>query len=45
MTEGTVMYDGIVTERLNLDVLRSNITTIPQVVSDSLVPIGIVLKF
>ncbi|KAF9475054.1 multidrug resistance-associated ABC transporter [Pholiota conissans] len=29
-TEGTVYYDGIATNKLNLDALRSNITIIPQ---------------
>ncbi|EIN13416.1 P-loop containing nucleoside triphosphate hydrolase protein [Punctularia strigosozonata HHB-11173 SS5] len=31
LTEGTVYYDGIPTDSLNLDALRSNITIIPQV--------------
>ncbi|KAI0775463.1 hypothetical protein BC629DRAFT_1595092 [Irpex lacteus] len=30
-TEGTVKYDGIATDSLNLDALRSNVTIIPQV--------------
>ncbi|KAF8799457.1 multidrug resistance-associated ABC transporter [Phlegmacium glaucopus] len=30
LTEGTVYYDGIPTEHINLDALRSNITIIPQ---------------
>ncbi|KAF8157940.1 multidrug resistance-associated ABC transporter [Crassisporium funariophilum] len=30
LTEGTVYYDGIPTNTLNLDALRSNITIIPQ---------------
>ncbi|KAJ3718421.1 hypothetical protein C8R42DRAFT_723772 [Lentinula raphanica] len=30
-TEGTVLYDGVATDRINLDALRSNITIIPQV--------------
>ncbi|KAH9480765.1 ATP-binding cassette transporter abc4 [Psilocybe cubensis] len=30
LTEGTVFFDGIATGTLNLDVLRSNITIIPQ---------------
>ncbi|KAJ7264448.1 P-loop containing nucleoside triphosphate hydrolase protein [Mycena haematopus] len=30
-TEGSVMYDGIETSKLNLDALRSSITIIPQV--------------
>ncbi|KAJ3890944.1 hypothetical protein GG344DRAFT_77404 [Lentinula edodes] len=30
-TEGTVYYDGIPTDKVNLDALRSNITIIPQV--------------
>ncbi|KAH9854915.1 multidrug resistance-associated ABC transporter [Lenzites betulinus] len=30
-TEGKVYYDGIATDTVNLDVLRSNITIIPQV--------------
>ncbi|PCH33304.1 hypothetical protein WOLCODRAFT_135046 [Wolfiporia cocos MD-104 SS10] len=31
ITEGQVYYDGIATDTLNLDALRSNITIIPQV--------------
>ncbi|KAI0633979.1 P-loop containing nucleoside triphosphate hydrolase protein [Trametes polyzona] len=31
LTEGNVRYDGLLTERINLDALRSNITIIPQV--------------
>jgi ABC-type multidrug transport system fused ATPase/permease subunit len=31
-TEGRVMYDGIDTASVNLDVLRSSITIIPQIV-------------
>ncbi|KAF8876209.1 multidrug resistance-associated ABC transporter [Gymnopilus junonius] len=30
LTEGTVLYDGLETSKLNLDALRSNITIIPQ---------------
>ncbi|KAI0717852.1 P-loop containing nucleoside triphosphate hydrolase protein [Cerioporus squamosus] len=30
LTEGNVRYDGLSTEKLNLDALRSNITIIPQ---------------
>ena len=30
-TEGTVLYDGIPTSKINLDALRENITIIPQV--------------
>ncbi|KAI0328372.1 multidrug resistance-associated ABC transporter [Cubamyces sp. BRFM 1775] len=30
LTEGTVYYDGIATDSINLDALRSNITIIPQ---------------
>uniref|UniRef100_A0A8H8CG88 P-loop containing nucleoside triphosphate hydrolase protein n=1 Tax=Psilocybe cubensis TaxID=181762 RepID=A0A8H8CG88_PSICU len=30
LTEGTVYYDGLPTNRINLDALRSNITIIPQ---------------
>ncbi|KAJ4000261.1 hypothetical protein F5050DRAFT_1804229 [Lentinula boryana] len=30
-TEGTVYYDGVPTDKINLDALRSNITIIPQV--------------
>ncbi|KAJ7080602.1 P-loop containing nucleoside triphosphate hydrolase protein [Mycena belliarum] len=30
-TEGSIMYDGVQTEDLNLDALRSSITIIPQV--------------
>ena len=33
VTEGTVYYDGIDTNKLNLEALRSNITIIPQTVS------------
>ena len=33
VTEGTVYYDGIATNTINLDALRSNITIIPQVAS------------
>ena len=29
-SDGTVYYDGIATNRINLDALRSNITIIPQ---------------
>ena len=32
LTEGTVYYDGIPTDKINLDALRSNITIIPQTV-------------
>ena len=32
-TEGTVFYDGIPTNQINLDALRSSITIIPQAVS------------
>jgi ABC-type multidrug transport system fused ATPase/permease subunit len=32
-TEGKVIYDGMHTDALNLDALRSNVTIIPQVVS------------
>lgn len=31
LTEGNVYYDGLPTNSLNLDALRSNITIIPQV--------------
>ncbi|KAI9061281.1 P-loop containing nucleoside triphosphate hydrolase protein [Trametes sanguinea] len=31
LTEGSVRYDGLSTERINLNALRSNITIIPQV--------------
>ncbi|KZV63091.1 P-loop containing nucleoside triphosphate hydrolase protein [Peniophora sp. CONT] len=31
LTEGSIIFDGIDTSNLNLDVLRSNITIIPQV--------------
>ncbi|KZT67587.1 P-loop containing nucleoside triphosphate hydrolase protein [Daedalea quercina L-15889] len=31
ITEGKVYYDGLATDEINLDVLRSNITIIPQV--------------
>ena len=33
LTEGTVYYDGIPTNEINLDALRSNISIIPQTVS------------
>ena len=33
MTEGEVYYDGLLTNNVNLDALRSNITIIPQMVS------------
>ena len=33
LTEGVVRYDGLPTDKINLDALRSNITIIPQVVS------------
>lgn len=36
-TEGKVYYDGLATDTLNLDVLRSNVTIIPQVVRDCFV--------
>ena len=32
LTEGTVHYDGLPTDKINLDALRSSITIIPQVV-------------
>ena len=32
ITEGKVYYDGVATDTINLDALRSNITIIPQVV-------------
>lgn len=32
-TEGTVIYDGILTTAITLDALRSNVTVIPQSVS------------
>ena len=32
LTEGKVYYDGIPTDTINLDALRSNITIIPQIV-------------
>jgi hypothetical protein len=34
LTEGRVYYDGIPTNEINLDALRSNITIIPQTVSE-----------
>ena len=39
-TEGTVMYDGIPVDTLNLDTLRSNITIIHQIVSKFLCYLG-----
>lgn len=33
LTEGEVLYDGLATDKTNLDILRSNITIIPQAVS------------
>ena len=38
LTEGRVYYDGISTDSINLDALRSNITIIPQMVRMSLLP-------
>ena len=35
VTEGKVYYDGLPTDSINLDALRSNITIIPQVVRDT----------
>lgn len=32
VTEGQVYYDGLPTDGINLDALRSNVTIIPQVV-------------
>ena len=32
LTEGKMYYDGIATDSVNLDALRSHITIIPQVV-------------
>ena len=32
LTEGNVYYDGMATNSINLDALRSNITIIPQTV-------------
>ena len=32
LTEGNVYYDGVATDKVNLDILRRNITIIPQVV-------------
>ncbi len=32
LTEGSIRYDGLLTEKVNLDALRSNMTIIPQVV-------------
>ena len=32
LTEGKVYYDGIATDSVNLDALRSHVTIIPQVV-------------
>lgn len=36
LTDGNVFYDGLNTNNINLDALRSNITIIPQIVSQSL---------
>lgn len=36
LTEGTVYFDGLPTNRINLDALRSNIAIIPQIVRISL---------
>lgn len=33
ITEGQVYYDGVLTDSIDLDALRSKITIIPQVVS------------
>jgi hypothetical protein len=38
ITDGDIFLDGVETKSVNLDVLRSNITIIPQVVSDVLQP-------
>ena len=38
LTEGQVYYDGLLTNTLNLDALRSNITIIPQMVCPPLLP-------
>jgi ABC-type multidrug transport system fused ATPase/permease subunit len=35
-TEGNIFYDGIETNTINLDALRSSITVIPQAVRDGL---------
>jgi ABC-type multidrug transport system fused ATPase/permease subunit len=35
-TEGEVYYDSIKTSSINLDALRSNVTIIPQAVSNNL---------
>lgn len=34
ITEGKVYYDGLSTDNINLDALRSSITIIPQVVRE-----------
>ena len=34
-TEGKVYFDGVSTDSVNLDALRSSITIIPQVVSEA----------
>ena len=39
LTEGKVYYDGMATDSVNLDALRSNITIIPQVVSSSIIAV------
>ena len=35
LTDGAVYYDGLDTQTINLDALRSNVTIIPQIVSGS----------
>lgn len=42
VTDGTVCYDGVPTDSLNLEALRSNITIIPQTVS--LEPVHVVVN-
>ena len=39
-TEGQVFYDGLRTDEVNLDALRSNITIIPQIVRTSDITLG-----
>lgn len=38
VTEGKVYYDGMPTDSINLDALRSNITIIPQIVRIASIP-------
>ena len=39
LTEGNVYFDGLPTDKINLDALRSHITVIPQMVRLTLISI------